>query len=51
MIASGFLRPARPGRLMQRLRRLAARVELEKEEVAILRGMLASFERPRAGKD
>jgi tRNA/rRNA methyltransferase len=48
MIASGFLRPAHPGRLMQRLRRLAARVELEKEEVAILRGMLASFERRRA---
>jgi len=50
MLASGFLRPAHPGRLMQRLRRLAARVELEKEEVAILRGMLASFERPRGEK-
>jgi tRNA/rRNA methyltransferase len=50
MIASGFLRPAHPGRLMQRLRRLAARVELEKEEVAILRGMLASFERARGEK-
>ena len=50
MIASGFLVPSRPGRLMQRLRRLAARVELEREEVAILRGMLASLLPARAKK-
>jgi len=51
MIASGFLRPARPGRLMQRLRRLVARAGLEREEVAILRGMLASLERRQDGTD
>jgi tRNA/rRNA methyltransferase len=43
---SGFLDPERPGRLMLRLRRLFARSGLEKEEVNILRGLLASFERP-----
>ena len=45
-ITSGFLDPERPGRLMLRLRRLFARAGLEKEEVNILRGLLASFERP-----
>ena len=42
-VASGFLNPARPKRLMHRMRRLFARAGLEKEEVNILRGMLASF--------
>lgn len=42
---SGFLDPAKPKRLMPRLRRLFSRAGLEKEEVAILRGMLASFEK------
>lgn len=45
-LASGFLDPDRPGRLMLRLRRLFARAGLEKEEVNILRGLLASFARP-----
>lgn len=36
----GFLDPARPKRLMPRLRRLFARARLEKEEVNILRGIL-----------
>jgi len=45
-INSGFLDPERPGRLMLRLRRLFSRAGLEKEEVNILRGLLASFERP-----
>lgn len=45
-ITSGFLDPERPGRLMLRLRRLFARAGIEKEEVNILRGLLASFERP-----
>lgn len=45
-IASGFLDPEKPGRLMLRLRRLFARAGLEKEEVNILRGLLASFLRP-----
>jgi tRNA/rRNA methyltransferase len=45
-IHSGFLDTERPGRLMLRLRRLFARTGLEREEVNILRGLLASFERP-----
>ncbi|MFN4148234.1 MAG: RNA methyltransferase [Rhodocyclaceae bacterium] len=45
-IASGFLDPEKPGRLMLRLRRLFARAGLEKQEVDILRGLLASFQRP-----
>jgi len=45
--ASGFLHPSYPRRLMERLRRLYSRVELEKEEVNILRGMLAAWEMPR----
>lgn len=45
-VASGFLDPDRPGRLMLRLRRLFGRAALEKEEVNILRGLLASFRQP-----
>jgi tRNA/rRNA methyltransferase len=44
IIASGFLDPAKPRRLMAKLRRLFGRARLEKEEVAILRGILASFD-------
>jgi len=40
---TGFLDPRNPGRLMQRLRRLFSRTRLEKEEVAILRGILKSI--------
>lgn len=47
---SGFLDPQRPGRLMQRLRRLFSRAGLEKEEVNILRGLLASFLQPTRSK-
>ncbi|HEX8986972.1 MAG TPA: RNA methyltransferase [Rhodocyclaceae bacterium] len=43
-VGSGFLDPAQPKRLMPRMRRLFARARLEKEEVAILRGMLSAFE-------
>ena len=43
MILSGFLDPQQPKRLMTRMRRLFARTRLEKEEVNILRGMLAAF--------
>ena len=43
MTESGFLEPERPRRLIPRLRRLYGRVQLEKEEVAILRGILTSF--------
>ena len=45
-IASGFLDPAVPRRLIPRLRRLFARARTEREEVAILRGMLSAFEQP-----
>lgn len=47
MIASGFLNPRNPRRLMERMRRLFARAGLEREEVRLLRGMLASFEKKR----
>ena len=47
MTASGYLDPARPGRLMQRLRRFLARAGPEHEEVKVLRGMLAAFEKPK----
>jgi tRNA/rRNA methyltransferase len=44
MLESGYLDPAQPGRLMERLRRLLARAGLERSEVKLLRGMLAAFE-------
>ncbi|MDR2690500.1 MAG: RNA methyltransferase [Azoarcus sp.] len=47
IIASGFLDPEKPRRLMPRMRRLFGRARLEKEEVAILRGILSSLENPR----
>jgi tRNA/rRNA methyltransferase len=43
-IRSGFLDPREPKRLMQRIRRLFSRARLEKEEVNILRGLLAACE-------
>ena len=44
VVASGYVDPARPGRFMERMRRLMARAGLEREEVKLLRGMLAAFE-------
>lgn len=44
LVALGFLDPHRPRRLMPRLRRLFARAQLEKEEVNILRGILAAID-------
>jgi len=41
--ATGFLDPAEPKRLMQRMRRLFARARTEKTEVNILRGFLAAI--------
>ena len=49
-IASGFLDPAQPNRLMLRFRRLFARTGLEREEVSILRGLLTTFEKPKIRK-
>lgn len=45
MKESGYLDPARPGRLMERLRRMFARADLERSEVKVLRGMLEAFEK------
>jgi len=45
LLASGFLDPANPRRLIPRLRRLFGRAQLEQEEVSILRGILNSFRR------
>ncbi len=44
-VASGFLNPAEPKRLMQRLWRMFQRAQPEREEIAILRGMLSAQER------
>jgi tRNA/rRNA methyltransferase len=44
LVALNFLRLAQPKRLLPRLRRLFARARLEKEEVNILRGILARIE-------
>jgi tRNA/rRNA methyltransferase len=46
-VASGFLDPSQPKRLMQRLRRLFGRVRLEHDEVSILRGLLTTVEKPK----
>lgn len=42
-LTSGFLDPVQPKRLMPRLRRLFSRAGVEKEEVNILRGLLAAL--------
>jgi tRNA/rRNA methyltransferase len=44
LIAMRFLDPRQPKRLLARLRRLFARARLEKEEVNILRGILARID-------
>ncbi|WP_300450655.1 RNA methyltransferase [Accumulibacter sp.] len=45
MVASGFLDPEHPRRLLPKLRRLFARTELESDEINILRGLLDALER------
>ncbi|MGE5490737.1 MAG: RNA methyltransferase [Actinomycetota bacterium] len=42
MTETGFYNPAQPGRLMPKLRRLFGRARLEKDEINILRGILAA---------
>ncbi len=44
MLRSGFIREANPGQVMSKLRRLYTRARPERDELNILRGMLASFE-------
>jgi tRNA/rRNA methyltransferase len=51
IVASGFLDPQNPRRLMQRMRRLFGRAGLEREEIDILRGVLAAFEQPQPRRD
>jgi tRNA/rRNA methyltransferase len=46
LVTIGFLDPAHPKRLMPRLRRFFARAGLEKEEVAIWRGILDAARKP-----
>lgn len=48
LVASGFIDPANPGRYDERLRRLASRANLEREEVRLLHGILEALSR-RAG--
>lgn len=47
LVETGFLNPAHPRKLMQRLRRLFGRVRLQTEEVNILRGILSSLITPK----
>ena len=42
MISIGFLKPANPRRLMQRIRRIFARSSLDKNDVDLLRGMMSA---------
>ena len=49
LVALRFLNPASPRRLMPRLRRLFGRVALEREEVNILRGILARIDERVSG--
>jgi tRNA/rRNA methyltransferase len=48
MTDTGFLDPASPKRLMQRMRRLFGRARLEQEEVNILRGFLSAAQKRRS---
>ena len=45
MIQIDFLNPQQPKKLMQRIRRLFSRTQLEKEEINILRGILTAMEK------
>lgn len=46
-VETGFLDPASPKRLMPRLRRLFGRARLEREEINILRGLVAALQRTK----
>jgi tRNA/rRNA methyltransferase len=46
-ISSGFLDPRKPGRVLERMRRMLARVRLERQEVKLLRGLLAALEKKK----
>ena len=48
MLGTGFLNPRQPSRLIPKLRRMLGRGGLEKDEINILRGFLASVDALRA---
>jgi tRNA/rRNA methyltransferase len=50
LTATGFHDPAKPRRLMPKLRRLFGRAGLEKDEINILRGILDSIEKPTGAR-
>jgi tRNA/rRNA methyltransferase len=50
LVEVGFHDPANPKRLMPRLRRFFAKAGLEKEEVAIWRGIIAAMKTPDSGR-
>jgi tRNA/rRNA methyltransferase len=47
LVETGYLNPAHPKKLMQRLRRLFARAGLEAEEVNLLRGVIRTLKNPK----
>jgi tRNA (cytidine32/uridine32-2'-O)-methyltransferase len=47
LLKIGYLNAAKPGQLLQRLRRLYQRADLSKNEVNILRGILSLVEKPK----
>lgn len=49
VVGAGYIDPAKPGRFMERMRRLFARTGLEREEVRVMRGMLNAFEKKIRG--
>ncbi len=47
LMACGFLNPAQPKRFMQRVRRMFGRMQLEHDEVKILRGVVRTLRVPK----
>jgi tRNA/rRNA methyltransferase len=47
LMACGFLNPVQPKRFMQRVRRLFGRMQLEHDEVKILRGVVRTLREPK----
>ena len=46
-VASGFVDAKAPGRFMERMRRMFARIRLERQEVKLLRGLLGALDKRR----
>ena len=51
MLNSGFIREGTPSQVMSKLRRLYTRARPERDELNILRGMMASFEKRKGNVD